>query len=101
MQWSVEAGRSGGMARGPEDFEIAQERMMRVKRRDGEVGEEIGFLFLNHHFAARCRLDFFDVRHAAAMGQKQGSDAASIAQPGFGFGGPSRAVDEQVALITQ
>ena len=73
---------------------------MGVKRGDGEVGKEIGFLFLNNHFAACCCLDFFDVSDTAAMGEKQRSDAAPIAQPSFGFGGPSRAVDEQVAVIT-
>ena len=58
------------MAGGPEDFKIARERVMGVKRRDGEVGEEIGFLFLDNNVAARCRLDVFDVSNAAAMGDK-------------------------------
>lgn len=89
------------MAGGPEDFKIARERVMGMKRCDGKVGEEVSFLFLNHDVAARCRLNVFDVGNAATMGEKQGSDAAPIAQPCFGFGVPGRAVDEHVTAVTE
>jgi hypothetical protein len=66
----VETGRTGGVTRGPKGFGLRVKAKALVEGGGGGLGEKVGLLLLDHHFAAKGPLDLSSLTQPSPMGNK-------------------------------